>query len=554
LQKSELREGRMRLRDLALTCKAFKDPALNCLWTFMDSLIPLVKILPNLHILDNTYVSFIHLSPPYFSNFSYPSKQYFHGTLPNDSAFRQYAPKIRILDLRPPPASQPNPPQEPIAISAQLLVYLMRELEGHLIFPGLKKVEIRHFASSGGLDVFSVLPLMCSSSVHSVALLGNAFSSPLFRNCCLPAMSHRLGSLKYLLIKFTNRNAASNLCDPILRLTTLENLQLEFSKAEGIPPNMILRLARTLTKLTTLVLDIHFSNHHVSDESFRLGETELGLSLNLNSVVVTSRLPDRVCPCIPQFLLARTTKFIWKLPNRTTITDPASFAPVIESLSKMTTLQFIKVHTNDGGSMNVATVLPFLLQLSLQGLTIELPILSAGPPLRPLIEAAFTGRLSDSRPATLKRLNLAHAVQVADGVRLNDGITLECISQVSQNAIGLEHLSAALRPSFTSSTPGGVSLQDWVTALRGVPRSTCTLQTMVICDGRDASIGTPFEEASSIAQILDLLFPRLVSIKPYQDDTSQVYWTQRWAYIENLRLSYKAARTAANRPGLAVEP
>ena len=130
---------------------------------------------------------------------------------------------------------------------------------------------------------------------------------------------------------------------------------------------------------------------------------------------------------------------------------------------------------------------------------------------------------------------------------MNDGITLECLGQVSQNAIGLEHLSAVLRPSFTNDTPGGVSLQEWVTALRGGPRSTSTLQTMVICDGRDASTGMPFEEASNIAQILDLLFPRLVWIKPYQDDTSQIFWAQRWAYIENLRLSCKMARVSAAR-------
>lgn len=57
LPKNALREGRIELRNLALTCKAFKDPALNLLWMYLESLLPLVKVLPNLHTLDNAYVS-----------------------------------------------------------------------------------------------------------------------------------------------------------------------------------------------------------------------------------------------------------------------------------------------------------------------------------------------------------------------------------------------------------------------------------------------------------------------------------------------------------------
>lgn len=56
MQRNALREGRMQLRDHALTCKAFKDPALNYLWSYMESLAPFVKTLPNVHIVDNAYV------------------------------------------------------------------------------------------------------------------------------------------------------------------------------------------------------------------------------------------------------------------------------------------------------------------------------------------------------------------------------------------------------------------------------------------------------------------------------------------------------------------
>lgn len=39
--------GRRSLARLARTCKAFKEPALNVLWRDLDSLVPLLSLLPN---------------------------------------------------------------------------------------------------------------------------------------------------------------------------------------------------------------------------------------------------------------------------------------------------------------------------------------------------------------------------------------------------------------------------------------------------------------------------------------------------------------------------
>lgn len=41
-----------------LTCKAFLEPALDRLWSSLDSLFPLLKILPSFVQSDGTYVSF----------------------------------------------------------------------------------------------------------------------------------------------------------------------------------------------------------------------------------------------------------------------------------------------------------------------------------------------------------------------------------------------------------------------------------------------------------------------------------------------------------------
>lgn len=42
----------------ALTCKAFTEPALDVLWRSMNSLIPLLKLLPKLFLIEDEYVCF----------------------------------------------------------------------------------------------------------------------------------------------------------------------------------------------------------------------------------------------------------------------------------------------------------------------------------------------------------------------------------------------------------------------------------------------------------------------------------------------------------------
>ena len=57
LPRAEIVNGRKQLRNAALAYRAFKDPALDRLWTYLDSLLPLIKILPNLKVLHGQYVS-----------------------------------------------------------------------------------------------------------------------------------------------------------------------------------------------------------------------------------------------------------------------------------------------------------------------------------------------------------------------------------------------------------------------------------------------------------------------------------------------------------------
>lgn len=52
------RTSKQNLLWVALTCKAFLEPALDRLWRSLDSLFPLLRILPSFTQSDGTYVSF----------------------------------------------------------------------------------------------------------------------------------------------------------------------------------------------------------------------------------------------------------------------------------------------------------------------------------------------------------------------------------------------------------------------------------------------------------------------------------------------------------------
>ena len=53
---------RGQLLNLALVCKAFLDPAMDCLWSHIETLEPLFKLHPAYCILMDLYVSGHHIS------------------------------------------------------------------------------------------------------------------------------------------------------------------------------------------------------------------------------------------------------------------------------------------------------------------------------------------------------------------------------------------------------------------------------------------------------------------------------------------------------------
>ncbi|KAF8064856.1 hypothetical protein FPV67DRAFT_158127 [Lyophyllum atratum] len=56
LDSSDIKLSQKRLLHLSLTCKAFLDPALDSLWRSMNSILPLLRLLPTLEVIDGIYM------------------------------------------------------------------------------------------------------------------------------------------------------------------------------------------------------------------------------------------------------------------------------------------------------------------------------------------------------------------------------------------------------------------------------------------------------------------------------------------------------------------
>jgi len=54
--RDSLKASRKELLNVALACSSFKDPALDALWRSLESLVPLVRLISGVALVDQKYV------------------------------------------------------------------------------------------------------------------------------------------------------------------------------------------------------------------------------------------------------------------------------------------------------------------------------------------------------------------------------------------------------------------------------------------------------------------------------------------------------------------
>ncbi|KAJ7510870.1 hypothetical protein B0H11DRAFT_2402362 [Mycena galericulata] len=89
------------LRNIALVCKALKEPALNELWRDLDSFVPLLRFLPSVQSVGMSYTFFVPPSPIQWTRFD------------------QYAPRVRKMTL-----VEYRAPWSPVEAAVHPSVYL----------------------------------------------------------------------------------------------------------------------------------------------------------------------------------------------------------------------------------------------------------------------------------------------------------------------------------------------------------------------------------------------------------------------------------------------
>ncbi|KAJ3511288.1 hypothetical protein NMY22_g15693 [Coprinellus aureogranulatus] len=480
--REERVQGRKELRNLAAVCKSFKDPALDLLWSCLDCLLPLIKVLPNLKVIDNAF--------------------YCHDAIAPDSKFRRYASKVRVLDLQPVGPGTPSVP----AVSPHLYSLVAKELSGDALFPNLKKLAV-HTSSNPSND-FMALSTILSATIPTVAFFGDGIASPLFTDHCFPLAARQLrGSLKHLVLRNRNKSTAPSVLDSILQIINLESLDLQLSESNSISPSLLFKMGQSLKKLTSLTLDMHFPSHRFASAQ----ESSEGLFPKLKVFYTTSRSRNQLCECIPPFLRTKTTRLALAVSEHISSTD--YFKGLAETLTNITSLKVIDIIDADGCTCNLAnpSALNPLLKLPLVELRVKLvnATWSSSDTLVSLSNTAFPLLQLTTRP-TLRSLTLPPK---------GSGYipTLACLSHIAEKGILLEELLLGMQSVSNNGTwaqKAFPTIQSLLMRWRISSTPKSQLRHLAICEQKSLTQFSA-EQYNDIAQLLDLMFPRLVSVTPY---------------------------------------
>ncbi|KAF6748414.1 hypothetical protein DFP72DRAFT_1146034 [Ephemerocybe angulata] len=535
LEKDGLLKGRRQLLKLALTCKAFQEPAMSCLWSCLESLTPLMKLLPNLQIMNNAY--------------------YFYGALPEDCAFRRYGRRVRVLNLqdrRPGTAVPDNgdPVAPPPTISSETYVLIARELKGGSMLPALRRVYLDSPGEAPSAD-FAALPALLSSSVEALILSGTGLGNAVFSSYYFPMASHHLQSLKYLSLHTASASLKPATFDTILELRSLETLDLRLPQSVDLPPQKLFDLTRNLTCLKSLTLDVHFAAHRVSHAFYRYSASEIGFAPpRLEKLHLFSRAHNTICGCLPAFLLEQLTHLTLIISDPSFRTE-GHFQSLVTTLSQIPTFKALIIESvprpppnhfappRRALAIGWNAVRLLLAELSLTELEVDIPInYGESGGLLPILQDAFTPR-PDGPPRKLKKLGLP---PIVGSGRYYDNtapaLSLMDLCEVANHAHGLEHLAFVLRVGSVDDIARMLS-----EAKNAGNKSQSVLRTLRIWDVKNAIL--PAKGCRMLAELLDLLFPTLESIQPYAASHASspgAYWSAYWEDIEELRQTYRTLR------------
>lgn len=408
---------------------------------------------------------------------------------------------------------------------------IAKELAGRPLFPGLKKFNFQPEVDLFPKEVAAAFPLVFSPFTETATFSGPGLSNPLFSTFVLPLAAKESGRLKDLTLQCTTQRIPQFQFGAILRLTHLESLDLTLPEAEGVPPTMLAEMGVKFKNLRTLILDVHFPNHQVAkstNSTANVDDTEMFPSLT--SARVTSRATlSPICPCIPPFLLAKTTILVVVVAG--IIENADHFKPVADAVKSHPSIGALElIGTPTTIIKNSTCITPFFDQaLGLE--SVNLRKISISPERNNHI-----GYSLGKPPNTcLKHLVLPEIPTPTGGIHFRE---IDALFNIAISFGLLETLTISFNIAdvlewFKIQEEEGLK-KEWMTR--------CNLRRLVIKDCRPSLVFSA-QLYNDLARFLDQAFPNLESIAPYSpSDLKEPYWRDHWWFIEDLRIMRQKVR------------
>ncbi|KAF5337086.1 hypothetical protein D9611_003011 [Ephemerocybe angulata] len=505
-------EWRKQLLNLSLVSRAFSDPALDCLWTHLDSLTPLLKLHPGMRDIDGLY--------------------YFIGDIddPKAARFHRYARAVRSIAF-----NAGGNTTHPISLAG--MSWLGQQLKGRALLPGLQRVQFKD-PNCDSVHM-GLLPLILSPSIETVGFDGSFLSANTFHTYSLPIVCGGAPQLKHLLLEeygVVSHTGIWGSLPTILRpLQRLESLTLLLPNTLSMPTAFLYQLIPNLRNITSLYLDTHTGSHSGSWNSvFAFGGT--GELQCLTSLELVNRSGPNVCPCYPASLLKRATSMVFHIS--TSLTGSNQSRQAIETLSTMKNLKTVKIVPRTREVVIAPDNLKgFLRSLSLETFEIRGGTLFAengvcGGGLSVLIDAAYA---QDGEGTIRRPLRSLHTPIWRHTYHFPP---IRTLVDIARNAIGLHHLSLCIDSTWIG--PNNQTLKSLMETWEE-PAVPSTLRHLEIADFRTSN----FEPAEyrDLARLLDTIFPNLESLTMIDHDpTRDKKWDEHWKLIEEYRRMRRSLR------------
>jgi hypothetical protein len=297
-----------------------------------------------------------------------------------------------------------------------------------------------------------------------------------------------------------------------------------------------------LRNLRSLSLDLHCAPV-VAQLSLPAGDNPSQTMFPVLAVLkIVSCSGDGICGCIPQFMSDRITSLTLTLSND--ITSPIQFKNMVNSFGRLPSskLKQIKLSEKKGRKVNIKdpNALGPLLSLPIDELQIDLSSI-AWPfgSLNGLLMSALLVQIK--RPLTIRSITFPLATDAGPFILPYLADIATQLPMVERLAGGIHSTTQISTGIFKWGTFPEISglLHHWKTSQ---PPSRSSVRHLAIYEQKPLT-DFNIEQYNGLAQLLDLMFPQLISIEPYTEaDRAAPYWKNHWWFIEHLRKMYKRLR------------